>query len=83
MILKPNKVPYRTPQPNNMGVVRYVMAFSVLIAHFAIQTGADDVWWPISSYNAVGGFFAISGFLLVGNYLRSGRAVPGGSVVKG
>lgn len=71
-MIKPNRVPYTIPQPNNMGVVRYVMAFSVLISHFAIQTGCEDIIWPISSGTAVGGFFAISGFLLVGNYMRTG-----------
>ncbi len=67
--LKPNVVPYNIPTPNNMGVVRYVMAFSVLIAHFNFLN-QTDLYWPISSYNAVGGFFAISGFLMAGSYLR-------------
>lgn len=52
-----------------MGVVRYIMAFSVLIAHFNVANNAD-YYWPVSSYNAVGGFFAISGFLMAGSYLR-------------
>ena len=55
--------------PNNMGVVRYFMAFSVLIAHFN-HLDNGSIYWPLSSYNAVGGFFAISGFLMAGSYLR-------------
>lgn len=55
--------------PNNMGIVRYLMAFSVLVAHFNLLEHTE-IWWPISSYNAVGGFFAISGFLMAGSYLR-------------
>lgn len=35
---KPNIVPYSIPVPNNMGVVRYVLAFSVIVAHFYNQT---------------------------------------------
>lgn len=67
--LKANKVPYDIPQPNLMGLVRYVMAVSVVIAHVNVLSGTDFVW-PISSYNAVGGFFALSGFLIYGSYLR-------------
>lgn len=69
MDLKAEKVPYAIPVPNNMGMVRYVMAFSVLIAHFNSLGGAS-FYWPISSYNAVGGFFALSGFLMIGSWLR-------------
>lgn len=68
MIL-PDKVPYDIPQPNNMGVVRYVLALGVLIAHFN-EFGGGDIRWPVSSYNAVGGFFALSGFLMIGSWLR-------------
>lgn len=69
MELKANTVPYDIPVPNNMGIVRYVMAFSVLIAHFNLLDHAD-IYGPVSSYNAVGGFFAISGFLMAGSYLK-------------
>lgn len=64
-----DKVPYDIPQPNNMGVVRYALALGVLIAHFN-EFGGGNIWWPISSYNAVGGFFALSGFLMIGSWLR-------------
>ncbi len=54
---------------NNMGIVRYVLAFGVLIAHFNVLCGAD-VSWIISSENRVGGFFALSGFVLFGGILK-------------
>lgn len=63
------EVPYKIPMPNNMGVVRYVLALSVVIAHVNVLAGTS-VYWPISSYDAVGGFFALSGFLIYGSYLR-------------
>ncbi len=54
---------------NNMDLVRYILAFGVLIAHYNILCGAD-IPWIISSYNRVGGFFALSGFVLVGSVLK-------------
>lgn len=54
---------------NSMGLVRYYLALAVLIAHFNTLTGSC-VWFPTSSYNAVGGFFALSGFLIYRSYLR-------------
>ena len=71
MNLKPNRVPYNIPMPNNMGVVRYLLAISVVIAHFNILAGGDV---PIlfTSYSAVGGFFTLSGFLIYGSYLKRG-----------
>lgn len=58
---------HKVPFPNNMGVVRYVLAFAVVFAHFNSMTG-NNVYFPISSYTAVGGFFALSGFLMYGSY---------------
>lgn len=55
---------------NNMGIVRYYLAFSVLISHFN-TVFSTQFYWPTSSYNAVGGFFALSGFLVYGSYLKS------------
>lgn len=52
---------------NNMGLVRYYLAFSVLMAHFNEVFGTS-YYWPTSSYNAVGGFFALSGFLVYSSY---------------
>lgn len=62
-------IPSITKQ-NNMGLVRYYLAFSVLIAHFNFVFGTE-YFWPTSSYNAVGGFFALSGFLVYNSYLKS------------
>lgn len=70
--LEPNKVPYAIPMPNNMGVVRYVLAFAVIVAHFNTLVG-ECVWFPITSYSAVGGFFVLSGFLIYGSFLKHGR----------
>ncbi len=70
--LIPNKVPYPIPMPNNMGIVRYVLAFAVIVAHFNTLVGGD-VWFPVTSYSAVGGFFALSGFLIYGSFLKHER----------
>jgi len=62
-------IPY-VGHDNSMGLVRYYLAFAVLIAHFNEIFGSD-FYFPTSSYNAVGGFFALSGFLVYRSYLRS------------
>lgn len=54
---------------NNMDLIRYVLAFSVLIGHFNYLCGAD-IPWIISTHNRVGVFFAMSGFVLVGSMLK-------------
>lgn len=69
MNLKPNRVPYNITMPNNMGVVRYLLAISVVIAHFNILAGGN-VPFLFTSYSAVGGFFTLSGFLIYGSYLK-------------
>lgn len=69
MNLKPSPVPHPIPTPNNMGIVRYLLALGVIISHFKTLNGAD-FWFPLSSYTRVGGFFALSGFLIYGSYLR-------------
>lgn len=54
--------------PNNsMGFVRYVLAFAVVLAHFNTIFTAH-FYFPISSYEAVGGFFSLSGFLIYHSY---------------
>jgi peptidoglycan/LPS O-acetylase OafA/YrhL len=72
--MKIDSLPYQElpsiSHDNNMGLVRYYLAFSVIIAHFGTLMGTK-LWWPTTSYNAVGGFFALSGFLVYGSYLRS------------
>lgn len=71
--MKPNKVPYPIPMPNNMGMIRYILAFGVVISHFQVLSGYT-FWFPLSSYSCVGGFFALSGFLIYGSYLKKGSA---------
>lgn len=55
---------------NNMDALRYVMAFSVIVAHFNELCGFH-ISWPISSATGVGGFFALSGFLIYRSYNHS------------
>ena len=55
----------------NMDLMRYVLAIAVVIAHIDYLTGYD-LSFPLSSFEAVGGFFAISGFLMYPNYIRHG-----------
>ena len=43
---------------NNMDLVRYYLALSVLIAHFNYLTGFE-IPWPTNSFTGVGGFFAV------------------------
>lgn len=57
---------------NGMGLIRYILAFGVVVAHFNVVTGAD-YYFPVSSYHAVGGFFALSGFLVYSSYVKSGN----------
>lgn len=66
-------VPYRAINAdNNMGVVRYLLAFVVLVCHYFGLVAPDEMPpMPITSYEAVGGFFALSGFLMFHSYLRS------------
>lgn len=55
---------------NGMGLIRYILAFAVIIAHFNDVTSAD-YYYPFS-YQAVGGFLAISGFLVYNSYMKAG-----------
>lgn len=60
---------HKIDRDNNMGLVRYLLAFGVLTGHFNTLCGAD-VPWIISANNRVGGFFALSGFVLTGSLLK-------------
>lgn len=51
--------------------MRYVLSIAVIIAHVDYLTGYT-LYFPFSSFEAVGGFFAISGFLMYPNYVRHG-----------
>lgn len=52
-----------------MSLVRYILAFGVLISHFNVLCGAS-VPWIVTNHDRVGGFFALSGFLLVSPLLK-------------
>lgn len=52
-----------------MNLVRYLLSLAVIIAHINELIGSN-LPFPISSYEAVGGFFALSRFLMYPNYLR-------------
>lgn len=55
---------------NCMGLVRYVLALAVIVAHFNFVFGSEIPFFI--RYEAVGGFFALSGFLLYGSFMRDG-----------
>lgn len=55
-----------------MDLMRYVLSIAVIISHIDYLTGYN-IPFPLSSFEAVGGFFAISGFLMYPNYLRHGN----------
>lgn len=52
-----------------MDLMRYVLSIAVIIAHLDYLAGYS-IPFPLSSFEAVGGFFAISGFLMYPNYIR-------------
>lgn len=53
----------------NMDLLRYVLAFSVVIAHYNGVMGTH-IPWPISSGTAVAIFFGLSGFLVYASFQR-------------
>lgn len=53
----------------NMDLVRYVLAFAVFLSHIQFLAGIE-MWFPLTSYDAVGGFFALSGFLMYHSYTK-------------
>lgn len=59
-----NKYGHKISRDNNIGLVRYILAIAVLVAHFNILCDADIPWF-VTSYDAVCGFFTLSGFLLI------------------
>lgn len=58
------------PRVNNFGLLRYIMALSIMAGHFNFLTGAD-VPQLLSAYDCVGAFFALSGFLVYNSYRHS------------
>ena len=57
-----------------MDLMRYVLSIAVIVAHVDYLAGFS-IPFPLSSFEAVGGFFAISGFLMYPNYIRHGDAL--------
>lgn len=57
-----------------MDILRYVLSIAVIIAHIGELAG-NKIFFPISSFEAVGGFFALSGFLMYPNYMRHGNVM--------
>lgn len=60
-------------QPNNLDIMRLVLALTVVVAHCRIlsQSASLSVLGALNAEIAVDGFFAISGFLVVASYERS------------
>lgn len=55
---------------NNFDFLRFLLAFSVVMAHFCGLSG-NKQFWIISSGMAVSGFFIISGFLITWSYINN------------
>lgn len=55
--------------PNGMTAVRYILAFSLVAAHFCVLSGIPLVW-PVDGDMVVKSFFVISGFFVLYSYLR-------------
>lgn len=56
-------------QDNCFEFLRYLFAFSLIIAHFCTLTDTEQLWF-ISGTNRVKAFFTITGFLVTYSYLR-------------
>ncbi|MFR3549097.1 MAG: hypothetical protein ACLTTW_01870 [Coprobacter sp.] len=48
---------------NSFDIIRYFLSFAVLVGHFRVITGIP-YYFPMSSVDAVHGFFILSGFLV-------------------
>jgi peptidoglycan/LPS O-acetylase OafA/YrhL len=55
----------------NMYIVRYFLAFGVFIAHYNILC-SHDLYYPITAFDRIGGFFAMSGFLIYPSWQKRG-----------
>ena len=55
---------------NGFTAIRYVLALSLIVTHYAVLTRQEPVW-PINGDVVVKGFFTITGFLATYSYLRS------------
>lgn len=52
---------------NSFDIIRYFLSFAVLVGHFRVITGIP-YYFPMSSVDAVHGFFILSGFLVFYSY---------------
>lgn len=66
---KQNKYVYSINRKNNIGFVRYLLAFAVIVSHFNTLCGSD-MTCVLNAYDAVCGFFVLSGFLLIYSVLK-------------
>ena len=55
---------------NSFDIIRYFLSFAVLVGHFRVITGIP-YYFPMSSVDAVHGFFILSGFLVFYSYMRN------------
>lgn len=60
----------RASTNNNFGILRYLLALSILLSHISGLTG-QSISWPLHPTDGVKGFFIISGFLVGLSYLNS------------
>ena len=63
---------------NGVGLVRYALAFMVVLHHFGGLTGTD-IHSPVDIRAVVGGFFALSGFFAFRSFRRTSS---GGAYLK-
>ena len=55
---------------NSFDIIRYFLSFAVLVGHFRVITGIP-YYFPMSSVDAVHGFFILSGFLVFYSYMEN------------
>lgn len=70
---KADNIPHPIPIPNNMGIIRYILAFIIVVVHFSEALGLD-IPTPIDGRQAVGAFFALSGFLVYSSFMKKRHA---------
>lgn len=68
-ILLHEEIIQRVRQDNCFDFLRYLFAFSLIVAHFCVLTDTEPIWF-ISGTNRVKAFFTITGFLVTYSFLR-------------
>ena len=69
-IIMPQPFFHSISRDNNLNAIRYYLALSILVAHFAGLSGIQIITLPRIFGNA-GSFFAISGFLMFHSYEKA------------